>query len=168
MNGPVDAEAHHLVSQFLYREARLLDERRYEDWLALWAEDASYLMPTTWVDGDHGLREADDYELHHLRSGHFMLQMRVQKLITGQAWAESPASRTVRTVSNIEVREDNGSLLVRSNIVLHRVRSTDDMEVHAASRSDVLRPHGSTWSFTRRRVLLAHGVLHAANLQFFL
>ena len=35
----------HEVEEFLYREADLLDERRYEDWLALLAEDVRYWMP---------------------------------------------------------------------------------------------------------------------------
>lgn len=163
-----DLDLHHRVSQFLYREARLLDERRFADWLALWADDASYLLPTTWSIGTDGLREAQDLDLHHLRSGRDVLGLRVQKLLSGTAWAEEPASRTVRVVSNVEVRHEEDDLLVRSNVVLHRVRYTDDVEIHACARADRLVPSEGTWRISHRRVHLAHGVLRSANLEFFL
>ena len=41
----VPAEAYHRIAQFLYREARLLDERRYDDWQSLWTDDGMYWMP---------------------------------------------------------------------------------------------------------------------------
>jgi benzoate/toluate 1,2-dioxygenase beta subunit len=41
----VPADAYHRIAQFLYREARLLDERRYADWQALWTADGMYWMP---------------------------------------------------------------------------------------------------------------------------
>lgn len=163
-----DVTLHHLVSQFLYREARLLDERDFDAWLDLWTDDATYLIPTTWVSGFHDLREASDAELHHLRAGRSMLDMRVQKLTSGLAWAEEPASRTVRAISNVEVETAGDALHVRSNVVLHRVRHTDDVEVHAGTRSDVLVPMDGSWRIAKRRVLLAHGVLRTANLEFFL
>ena len=43
---PVDRDTLHQVEQFLYREARLLDHERWDDWLALMAEDIHYWMPT--------------------------------------------------------------------------------------------------------------------------
>jgi ethylbenzene dioxygenase beta subunit len=43
---PVSLEETHEVEQFLYREARLLDERRYDEWMALLADDLHYWVPT--------------------------------------------------------------------------------------------------------------------------
>ena len=40
---PVD---HEQVRQFLYHEAQLMDEHRYDEWLALWAEGALYWVPS--------------------------------------------------------------------------------------------------------------------------
>lgn len=163
-----DLALHHSVSQFLYREAGFLDERCYAPWLELWADDASYVIPTTWNSSHGGLREAASNEIHHLRAGKDMLRLRVAKLDSRSAWAEEPPSRTVRTVSNIEVRRDHDSLHVRSNVVLHRVRYTDEVEVHAGSRTDRLVPTDEAWQIAERRVHLAHGVLRAENLEFFL
>lgn len=186
-----DVVRHHLVSQFLFREARLLDERRFNDWLALWTSDATYIMPTAWSDDVTGQRWADADEVHHLRLDRPMLNLRVAKLTSGSAWAEVPASRTVRSVANIEVRdidagEDVGesaapgrsadlsdraggrALCVDSTVVVHRVRYTDDNEVHAARRLDLLVGEEGRWHLARRRVRLAHGRLLAGDLELFL
>ena len=40
----VPAEAYHRIAQFLYREARLLDERRYDDWQSLWTDDGMSIL----------------------------------------------------------------------------------------------------------------------------
>lgn len=162
-----DLQLHHAVSQLLFREARLLDDGRFPEWLDLWTDDTAYHVPTTW-DLVEGQREARQLELHHLRTGKDMLRLRVEKLTSGTAWAEEPRSRTVRTISNIEVRREGDELAVRSNVVLHRVRYTDDVEVHAARRSDRLVAHGSSWQIAARTVHLAHGVLRADNFEFFL
>lgn len=161
-------ERDHAVARFLYREARLLDQRRYRDWLELWTDDAQYALPTTWISGVGELEVAGNTGLHHLRSDRMVLGLRVEKLLSQQAWAEQPPSRTVRTVSNIEVDHDGDALRVRSNVVLHRVRCTDDVEVHAATRIDHLVEADEGLRLASRRVDLAHGVLRAANLEFFL
>ncbi|MCB0962454.1 MAG: aromatic-ring-hydroxylating dioxygenase subunit beta [Acidimicrobiales bacterium] len=159
---------HHEVAQWLYREARLLDERRYTEWLDLWTDHATYVVPTTRVNAQGGLRSAGDGELHLLRTGKDVLRLRIEKLRAGNAWAEEPPSQTVRTISNIEVSPELEGLLVRSNVVLHRVRYTDDTEVHAASRADRLVSVDGAWRLAERRVRLAHGALRAANFQLFL
>ena len=107
-------------------------------------------------------------ELHLLRTGKDVLRLRIEKLRAGNAWAEEPPSQTVRTISNIEVSPELEGLLVRSNVVLHRVRYTDDTEVHAASRADRLVSVDGAWRLAERRVRLAHGALRAANFQLFL
>lgn len=159
---------HHSVSQFLYSEAKLLDEHGFTEWLDLWTDDSSYVIPATWNSSQDGLREAGPNEIHHLRTGKDMLRLRVAKLESRSAWAEEPPSRTVRSVSNIETRHENDAVHVRSNVVLHRVRYTDDVEVHVASRADRLVPVDRAWQIAERRVHLAHGVLRAENLEFFL
>lgn len=163
-----DLLLHHAVTRFMYLEARLLDERHFDRWLELWAPDATYALPTTWHDRADGLRVAGDLDVHHLRTDTTMLGLRITKLMSGLAWAEEPASRTVRSVTNIEVTPSEGGIEVRSNLVLHRVRYTDDVEIHACTRSDRLVPAGSSWQIGRRHVTLAHGVLCTANLEFFL
>jgi len=100
----ISLELHHEISQFLYREAKLLDDWKFREWLDVMAEDISYTLrttpnaqtrdrrrsvepPTTWVFNDN----------KHL------LERRVARLETGMAWAEEPPSRTTHMVSNVIV-----------------------------------------------------------------
>src|SRR5438067_13788246 len=111
------------VEQFLYREARLLDERRFHEWLALFTDDVHYWMgaranryprnskaisilsPNRYVEDD---RTRED-ELSILDETKETLAGRVARLETGMAWAEDPPSRTRHVISNIEVAEGDAT-----------------------------------------------------------
>lgn len=104
------------IERFLYDEAWLLDSRRYEEWLGLFAEDLRYWMPTrrtvaksavnasTSVEeelvGEHGIAWFDETLV--------TLLARVMRLRGGIAWAEDPPSRTRRLITNIHVSPGKG------------------------------------------------------------
>ena len=105
------------VEQFLFREARLLDARRFHEWLDLLTDDVRYWMPTranrypanskaiSILDGsryEEGDLSRED-ELAILDEDKDSLTRRVNRLDSGMAWAEDPPSRTRHFVSNIEV-----------------------------------------------------------------
>ncbi|MDE0149931.1 MAG: aromatic-ring-hydroxylating dioxygenase subunit beta [Rhodospirillaceae bacterium] len=96
---------------FLEREARLLDRGRLEDWLALFAPECAYWIPGTPERGDP--RREITVAFHDRRQ----LEDRVYRLRTGYAWSQSPESRTVRSVSNVELfaTGDAGIVMARSN-----------------------------------------------------
>src|SRR5262252_3459947 len=105
------------VEQFLFREARLLDERRFHEWLELFTDDVRYWMgartnryprtskaiailsPNRYVEDD----QTREDELAILDENKETLAGRVARLDTGMAWAEDPPSRTRHMLSNIEV-----------------------------------------------------------------
>jgi 3-phenylpropionate/cinnamic acid dioxygenase small subunit len=164
------------VEQFLYREARLLDERRFEEWVDLFAEDAVYEMPTRHVPdpADQALRPVDEElaspdELYLFDEPRFMLEARVLKLRTGKAWAEEPPSRTRRLITNIEVSTGPQSeeLVARSNFVLYRSRGDGDRNWLVGSRRDLLRRSGDSFLIARRRAILDDTVVPAPNLAVF-
>lgn len=99
------------VRAFLEREARLLDQGRLEDWLALYAPECAYWAPGTPERGDP--RREITVAFHDRRQ----LEDRVYRLRTGYAWSQYPASRTVRSVSNAELfaTESAGIVMARSN-----------------------------------------------------
>ena len=103
--------------RLLEREARLLDEGRFEDWLALYAEECVVWVPTAERPGDPR-REVTVFFDDRQR-----LQDRIFRLRTGKAWSQVPPSRTVRVVSNAEVFRAAAKLMVRSNLVLHEFRA---------------------------------------------
>jgi benzoate/toluate 1,2-dioxygenase subunit beta len=87
------------VEQFLYREARYMDVHAYDEWYALWAQDAIYWLPCNLDDYDPGAHVSLVYEDYD------GLKDRIDRLKSGQAWAQDPKSRLSRVVSNIEIEE---------------------------------------------------------------
>lgn len=114
------------VTQFLYREALALDERRFRDWLAMLADDIRYEVPVRVTR--EGLA---DWELaptsRIFDEDKQTLEVRVRRLETDFAWAEQPPSRTRHFVTNVIVDETDvdGEYLVHSNVFIYRSRGID-------------------------------------------
>ncbi len=165
------------VEQFLFHEARLLDERQWDEWLALWAEDSRYSMPTRFTRlperGESQRPIAAELskpdELGWFDEPKLLLKTRVAKLKTGQAWAEEPPSRTRRFISNVEVLpgEAAGEVRVWSNLLLHRSRNENAVETFVGQRQDLLRPSDRSFQIVRRRVVLDSAVLLSPDLELF-
>ena len=111
--------------QLLEREARLLDQARFEDWLALYAEQCVIWVPAAEKAGDPR-REVAIYFDDRRR-----LEDRIYRLRTGKAWSQVPASRTVRLVSNVEVFKAKEKLMVRSNLLMSEFRAGETRVVAA-------------------------------------
>ena len=108
----VDPATREQCRMLLHREARLLDQGRFEDWLGLYAAQCVYWIPAT-PGGDPRREVAIAFDDRR------RLEDRVYRLRTGHAWSQAPASRTVRMISNIEVfPASETGVLVRSNFLL--------------------------------------------------
>ncbi len=101
------------LEAFVLREARLLDERRYAEWLALFARDGVYWVPTQ--PGQQTPQEA----LSLFYEPRALLEMRVARLERPDMHVQAPPSRTVHHVSALEVSEQ---LEVRSTLVMAEYR----------------------------------------------
>lgn len=104
------------IEQFLYREARFLDDREFETWLECYADDCEYWMPA-WTDDD-GLVEdpqTDISLIYYANKGG--LEDRVFRIRTERSSATSiPEPRTSHNISNVEVIERRGDIVdVRFN-----------------------------------------------------
>jgi ethylbenzene dioxygenase subunit beta len=102
------------LEAFVLHEARLLDERRFAEWLALFAEDGVYWVPT--LPGQASPQEA--LSLFHEPKP--LLAMRVARLEGTDLHIQAPPSRTVHHVSAIETTDD---LEVRSALVVAEWRA---------------------------------------------
>jgi hypothetical protein len=101
------------IEDFLYREAELLDERRYREWLDLLAEDIRYWMPMRRnVKSGEDEREFTraDSDINWFDEGKDTLQRRVKQIETGIHWAEEPRSRLSHLVTNVQVQGAEPSL----------------------------------------------------------
>lgn len=101
------------VERFLYREARLADEHRYDDWEALWTADALYWVPA-------GADDADPMtQMSVVHDNRNRIATRVKQFNTGRRHSQIPASRLRRVVSNVEIIDGAGpDLTVEANFVL--------------------------------------------------
>ena len=132
--------------QFLFHEARLLDEQRLEEWLALFTEDATY-----WVPLEQGQKDpvGTSSIIHDDRT---LLELRVKQARHPRAHARLPLARTVHQVSNIMVKD---GLTVHSNLVLVEYRQ-EKQRVWGALVEHRLRHAGDSYRIAHKRVDLAN------------
>ncbi len=160
------------VEELLYEEADLLDERHFHEWLELLTEDFHYWMPIR--DNRLG-REVEDELSKRGQAAYFddtkeTLSMRIDRLDTGQAWAETPPSRTRHLISNVRVKPlDGGSELeVHSNFITYRTRLEHDQDFYVGTRRDIVRRVDGQLRFADRTIILDQAVLAAKNISIFL
>lgn len=159
------------VEDFLYQEAELLDERRYEEWLELFTEDASYFMPMRRnVPADELEREftREGLDVNWFDEGKDTLTRRVKQIRTGVHWAEQPPSRICHMVSNVQILHASpAEVAVKSRFLLYRNRVETETDVLVGKREDLLRRVNGDWRIARRKIVLDQNVLLAKNLTFF-
>ena len=136
--------------QFLYHEARLLDTQRYEDWLALFTDDATY-----WVPLEQGQQDAAETSsiIHDDRT---LLELRVKQLRHPRAHARQPLARTVHQVSNVvELGRANGELRIGSTLTVVEFRH-EKQRLYGALVEHRLRPERDTFRIAHKRVDLVN------------
>ena len=171
------------VERFYFREARLLDERQFRDWLALFTGDVRYWMANRTnryqriskavkILDEEGYSEDDvphDNEMVILDESLDSLSGRIACLESGMAWAEDPPSRTRHCISNIEVEpgEAAGELAVSCNFIVYRNRAETEQDFYIGTRRDLLRRIDGALKIARRRIILDQSVLLAKNVVIF-
>lgn len=131
------------------KEARLLDQGRHDDWLALYAPECLYWVPAS-VDGGDPRREVavafDDRR---------RLEDRIFRLQNEFAWSHQPASRTSRMVSNVTVFDSGAAniFMVRSNFLITEFQAGDKRS-HAGWSGHRLLDKGKSWEILVKQVNL--------------
>lgn len=126
------------VAAFLFREARLLDAQRYDEWLALYLPDAWYWVPSradqaSWKDTISIVY--DDRQL---------MEMRVRRLMHPHAHAVQPPARTTRILGNIEIEETRADdCIVRSTFQMIEFREDRQLVYGGAVRHRLARRDGA-------------------------
>ena len=159
------------LMQFYIREAWLLDERKFQEWLGLFTEDVLYFMPRRKnVPRRESHREVTPLgDLAQIEDDKRYLEMRVARLETGMAWAEDPPSRTRHLVGNLVAEPlDSGDVLAKTAFLVYRSHLETDQQLLAGSREDVLRRVDGAWKVAKRTIVLDANVLLDKNLSIFL
>jgi benzoate/toluate 1,2-dioxygenase beta subunit len=136
------------LEEFIMQEARLLDERRFRDWMALFADDGTYWVPAV-PDQQSPFDQAslfyDDRDL---------MRTRIERLEHPRIHVQTPPSRTAHLVGNalIEaVDEAKGEVVVGSTVIMVEYRD-EQQRVFAGRQHHRLRCDGASFRIVQKRV----------------
>jgi 3-phenylpropionate/cinnamic acid dioxygenase small subunit len=163
-----DDTAKEIVQGILLREARVLDERAWADWLALYHVDAVYWVPA-WESEDRQITDplrAVSLIYHPSRQG---LEERVMRVRSRQSVTALPLPRTTHLISNIEL-EDAGPEQIRARAawVVHFYQPrTTEQGMHHGRCAVTLRRQNDEWRIAQKTIHLMNDCVNAV-LDFYL
>ena len=150
------------IRRFVHHEARLIDERRFEEWLELFADDSRY-----WIPGTPGQTDAKSVP-SIIYEDRALLHIRVKRLMHPRAYAALPTPRTMHVVGNLEIRDHDEStdqFRVSSNLLVveHQAATTRTFAGHC---EHILRRSDDGFIITLKRIDLidsdaVHGIITA-------
>ena len=158
------------IEDFLYREAALLDDRAFDQWLELLEDDFHYVIPSVAVGIDDASQTAGDPRLYNslYDDTKTTIGRRIRRMGMPTAWAENPPSRTCRLVSNVHIlSEVEDELTVRSSFVLHKARFDFDNVDFVGTRIDRLRRRPDGWGLAERVIRLIDSAIAYHNISVF-
>ena len=155
------------AEDFLFEESRLLDEREFDSWLDLFTDDGIYWIPIL-EDSDPTTQTSilwDDAELR---------KMRVHQLAHERNVAQSPPSRTVHSITNVQVfaTDLDNEIKVRCNLSLHEIRTGNHTQLGLgvprilAGKSEYTLRYTGRWLIAQKKVILIERHLPIINLSF--
>ena len=164
------------VSEFLFAEAEMLDDRNFEEWLDLFADDIRYWMPMRRnVKANEMEREftREGQDINWFDEGKETLDRRVRQIRTGVHWAEEPLSRIRHFITNVQLlnatpsASDPTEVSVRCRFLVYRNRVETETDFLIGKREDTLKKVSGDWKIAERKITLDQNVLLAKNLTFF-
>lgn len=139
------------VAQFLYFEARLLDERRWDEWLDLWTEDGMYWAPRSFDQTSPYNHISLFWENKMLR------ELRIRRLQNKRNWSQQPPTQSSRLVGNIcvEGRDQENYLVVRATFQSTEYRAGTQRNL-GGSYIYKLVEDGDSWKLRMKQVNLVN------------
>jgi len=138
--------------EFLFAEARALDERRFRDWMALFAEDGTY-----WVPAAAGQKSPLD-QVSLFYDDRELMKTRVERLEHPHIHVQTPPSRTAHVVGNVAIEaadDGTGEYVVGSSVIMVEFRD-DRQRLFAGRQTHRLRRFGDSFRIVAKRVDLVN------------
>jgi 3-phenylpropionate/cinnamic acid dioxygenase small subunit len=136
------------LEEFLVHEARLLDERRFREWMGLFADDGSYWVPAV-PNQESPFDQAslfyDDRDL---------MKTRIERLEHPRIHVQTPPSRTAHLVGNAHIEEADegkGEYVIGSTVIMVEYRD-EQQRIFAGRQHHRLRREGGAWRIVQKRV----------------
>jgi len=160
-----------VIEQFLYREVALLDEARWEEWLALYTDDCFYWVPSV-VGQKDPVETVSLYAEDRMR-----LEMRIIRVTHPRAFSSEMPVRMSHVVGNVMIdpegaASDGGTnpradLVVRSTVHILEFRK-EDQRMFGGTARHWLRRDGSDWKIAMKRIDLINCDAPMEGIQLFL
>ena len=165
----MDVSIRESVHDFLAQEALLLDERRFDEWYELLDDAIEYEIPLR-IGAYQFADEFPDNAYRVLdRKPH--IKVRIDRLASGQAWAEVPPSRTLRVIGSIKIEptDEQDTYCVHSATIMYRQRGHDEQgDIIPYRRLDTVKVSEHGIRLLKRKAILTEAVLRTPNLGVFL
>jgi benzoate/toluate 1,2-dioxygenase beta subunit len=149
-NNRVSALDRAVFETFLYEEARLLDERRFRDWMALFAEDGTYWVPAT------ANQESPFNQVSLFYDDRTLMKTRVDRLEHPRIHIQTPPSRTAHLLGNVilDAADDAmGEYTVSSTVIMVEYRD-EQQRIFAGRQIHRLRRAADGFRIVQKRVNL--------------
>lgn len=150
------------LEQFVFREARLLDDRDFDAWLALWTAEGMYWVPRFFK------QQSPFGQISLFWEDKMLREVRVRRVTNERNWSQQPNTRTARLMGNIMVDglDEAGNFIVHATFQLTEWRNTQRQL--AGSAAYKLRREGGGWRIVLKRVDLVNSDDVFANLEVFI
>ncbi len=154
----------HQVEQFIYAEVRLLDERRWEQWEALFTEDGTY-----WAPAAHEQPNPDEH-VSLIYENALLRKVRQQRFKHPNAFSLQPFPRTSHLVSNVmidQAQSDEDPLVVSARFLMHEYRRGQPATFAGAYRYELLG-EGDGFRIQQKKATLVNceGTLTSSAMYF--
>lgn len=150
------------VSAFIWQEADMLDHGDFVEWLDLWTENATYIIPIDPLETDFENTLNYAYDDHHMR------QLRVTRLTSGESISTTPRARTVRSQSRFRLLSDEGGVVtVRCAQNLREFRK-DVLKQYTADVTFELVRSGDSFKIQRKLIQLINSTDTLAGIGYIL
>lgn len=172
-------EQQRALERFYHYEARLLDNRQYQQWLALITEDIAYLMPSRvnvqvnnrdrgkegMIAIERELEDADSMGCPIREESYIHLMVRVERAYKVNSWSENPPARTRRIIGNVELMSVQGDEhQVISNFHLFYARPGNENFIYSGQRRDQLLADGTSYKLKRREIIMDYASIEVPTL----
>ena len=164
-NDPLYLEAY----GFLINEAALLDNNQFQDWKSYLSEDLLYTMPVR-TTHENVFQTQFSKDMYHFYENYKSIGLRIRRMEKEYAWAEDPASRARRFVTNVRVSQlDDNRLDVKSYLLVTRSRlEATDSQLLSMERCDILEQSDGDLKLVKREIFADSTIIGMKNLQIFL
>jgi 3-phenylpropionate/cinnamic acid dioxygenase small subunit len=149
------------VVRFIYREARLLDEKRFDEWYELFTDDGYYWVPLSPGQTDPLAHNSLAYE------DKLLLKLRIERLKMPTAYSQKPQSRCLHVLQAPEVEKTSTGYLARTPLIYTETRG-DESQRYAATAWHTLAVVGGVLRIRLKRVDILNADSALPSIQLFL